>query len=56
MFIMLALGILFGIAETICYGKKWLNTDKGNVWLLYMVWFTGGSFFKLVLILNGVPT
>lgn len=53
-FFMVLMGLLFAVAEYICHGKKWFRTDKGNIWILYMVWFGGASFLKLILILNGV--
>lgn len=45
---------MYGIIHFVFDGKKWCHTDACNIWILFMVWFEGASFFKIILLLNGV--
>lgn len=49
-----AITSLFGILHFVVDGKKWCYTHAFNIWVLCMVWFGGDSFFKIILLLNGV--
>ncbi len=49
-----AITALFGILHFVVDGKKWCHTHAFDIWVLFMVWFGGASFFKIILLLNGV--